>query len=213
MSSLKQYIDLYKENRNIIESHSIDAMNALREKAFAALGGKRLPIKGDENYEITDLEAEFATDYGVNINRFDFGADTASAFRCDVPNMSTWLYFSFNDTYYSSRTASISLPEGVLVGSIKHFANNHSDLIAKYSGTLAPLDNAAVALNTLLAQDGLLVYIPKNTTLEKPLQLVNILNATIPVMTNRRILVILEENAHAKMLVCDHTQNRLPCRW
>lgn len=207
MSSLKQYIDLYKENRNIIESHSIDAMNALREKAFAALEGKRLPIKGDENYEITDLEAEFATDYGVNINRFDFGADTASAFRCDVPNMSTWLYFSFNDTYYSSRTASISLPEGVLVGSIKQFANNHSDLIAKYYGTLAPLDNAAVALNTLLAQDGLLVYIPKNTTLEKPLQLVNILNATIPVMANRRILVILEENAHAKMLVCDHTQN------
>ena len=164
MSSLKQYIDLYKENRNIIESHSIDAMNALREKAFAALEGKRLPIKGDENYEITDLEAEFATDYGVNINRFDFGADTASAFRCDVPNMSTWLYFSFNDTYYSSRTASISLPVGVLVGSIKQFANNHSDLIAKYYGTLAPLDNAAVALNTLLAQDGLLVYIPKVAT-------------------------------------------------
>ena len=73
MSSLKQYIDLFKENRATIDSHSIEAMNALRDKALEALEGKRLPVKGDENYEITDLEATFAPDYGVNINRFDFG--------------------------------------------------------------------------------------------------------------------------------------------
>lgn len=208
MSSLKQYIDLFKENRATIDSHSIEAMNALRDKALEALEGKRLPVKGDENYEITDLEATFAPDYGVNINRFDFGADTANAFRCDVPNMSTWLYFAFNDTYYSSRTASIGMPEGVLVGSVRQFAATHSELISRYYGTLAPLSNPTVALNTLLTQDALLIYIPKNVTLEKPLQLVNILNATIPVMACRRVLIVLEENAHAKMLVCDHTQNQ-----
>lgn len=208
MSSLNQYINLFKENRATIDTHSIPEMNVLRDAALAALDGKRLPVKGDENYEITDLESVYAPDYGVNINRYDFGADTANAFRCDVPNMSTWLYFSFNDIYYSSRTASISLPEGVLVGSIKQFAAEHADLIARHYGKLAPLGNPAVALNTLLAQDALLVYIPKNVALEKPLQLVNILNASIPVMTNRRMLIILEENAHAKMLVCDHTQNQ-----
>lgn len=208
MSSLKQYIDLFKENRATIDSHSIEAMNALRDKALEALEGKRLPVKGDENYEITDLEATFSPDYGVNINRFDFGADTANAFRCDVPNMSTWLYFAFNDTYYSSRTASIGMPEGVLVGSVRQFAATHSELISRYYGTLAPLSNPTVALNTLLAQDALIIYIPKNVTLEKPLQLVNILNATIPVMACRRVLIVLEENAHAKMLVCDHTQNQ-----
>lgn len=208
MSSLNQYISLFKENRETIDSRSIPAMNDLRDAALEALEGKHLPVKGDENYEITDLEAVYAPDYGVNINRLDFGADTANAFRCDVPNMSTWLYFAFNDIYYSSRTAAISLPEGVLVGSIKQFATTHGELIANHYGKLAPLDNASVALNTLLAQDALLVYIPKNVSLEKPLQLVNILNASIPLMTNRRILIILEENAHAKLLACDHTQNQ-----
>lgn len=208
MSSLNQYINLFTENRETICVNAAQSMNTAREKAFTALAGKRLPMKGDENYEITDLEALFAPDYGVNINRFDFAADTANAFRCDVPNMSTWLYFAFNDSYFSSRTASISMPEGVLVGSFRQFASSHNDLIERYYGSLAPLENPTVALNTLLAQDGLLVYVPKNTTLEKPLQLVNILNATIPVMTNRRILVVLEENAHAKLLLCDHTQNQ-----
>ena len=208
MSSLNQYIELFKENRDTICSHSVEPMNALRDKALCALTDKVLPKKGDENYEITDIENIFAPDYGVNINRFDFGADTANAFRCDVPNMSTWLYFSFNDTYYSSRTASIGMPEGVLAGSIRQFAAQHSNIISRYYGTLAPIDNPIVALNTLLAQDALLIYVPKNVTLEKPLQLVNILNASIPVMACRRILIILEENAHAKMLVCDHTQNQ-----
>lgn len=208
MSSIKQYTDLYKGNTEVICSCSNGVMNAMRNEALKSLEERRLPVKGDENYEITDLEAEFTPDYGVNINRYDFGADTANAFRCDVPNMSTWLYFSFNDTYYSSRTASISLPEGVIIGSFNQIAKQHQELMSKYYGKLAPKSNAAVALNTLLAQDGLFIYIPKNITLEKPLQLVNILNATVPVMVNRRILIVLEENAHAKMLVCDHTQNQ-----
>lgn len=208
MSSLKQYIDLYTNNRNTIESHSIPAMNAMREVALSALDGKQLPKKGDENYEISNLDELFAKDYGVNINRLDFGADTANAFRCDIPNMSTWLYFSFNDIYHSTRTAFISLPQGVIIGAFSEVAKHNPDIIGKYYGTVASLTNVSVALNTLLAQDGLFIYIPKNTTLEKPLQLVNILNATIPVMANRRILIVLEENAHAKMLACDHTQDQ-----
>ena len=208
MSSIKQYIDLFTENRATIEAHSASMLNELRDAALNALDGATLPKKGDENYEISDIETEYATDYGVNISRVNFGADTANAFRCDVPNMSTWLYFSFNDTYYSSRTASISMPEGAIVGSFNQLAAQHSELISKYYGKLAPLSDATVALNTLLAQDGLFIYIPKNTTLEKPLQLVNILNATMPVMVNRRIVIVLEENAHAKMLACDHTQSQ-----
>ena len=208
MSSLKQYINLFIENRATIEAHSAGVLNCKRDKVLAVLKDSKLPQKGNENYEITNLNDMYAPDYGVNINRFNFGADTANAFRCDVPNMSTWLYFSFNDTYYSSRTASIALPKGVIIGSFKQLSEQHGELISKYYSTLAPIENATVALNTLLAQDGLFIYIPKNTTLEKPLQLVNILNATIPVMVNRRILIVLEENAHAKMLVCDHTQNQ-----
>lgn len=208
MSSLKQYINLFIENRATIEAHSAGVLNCKRDKVLAVLKDSKLPQKGNENYEITNLNDMYAPDYGVNINRFNFGADTANAFRCDVPNMSTWLYFSFNDTYYSSRTASIALPKGVIIGSFKQLSEQHGELISKYYSNLAPIENATVALNTLLAQDGLFIYIPKNTTLEKPLQLVNILNATIPVMVNRRILIVLEENAHAKMLVCDHTQNQ-----
>ena len=67
--------------------------------------------------------------------------------------------------------------------------------------------DGTVAMNTLFAQDGFVLYVPKNTILEKPLQLINILRSDVDFMVNRRLLIIVEENSQAKLLVCDHTIN------
>ena len=88
MSSINQYIDLLNANREAIDSHSAGALNAARQSALEALAGQRMPVKGDEDYEVTDLEEVFAADYGVNINRIEMAANPAEAFHCDVPNLS-----------------------------------------------------------------------------------------------------------------------------
>lgn len=207
MTALTQYIDLYKENAKAIQAKSPEALNALRSAALLALEGAQLPRKGVEDYEATDLEEVFAPDYGVNINRVDLTADPAAAFHCDVPNLSTCLYFFYNDIFHPSRTARRHQPNGVIVESFTEAAQNHPDLLKRYYGSLTKLTDPTVALNTLLAQEGMLVYIPDGVEATKPIQLVNLLNAAAPVMTVRRILVILGENAKAHMLMCDHTQN------
>lgn len=206
MTALDQYIDLFREHRATIEAHAPATLNARRDAALKALDGARLPRKGQEDYEGTDLEQVFAPDYGVNINRTRFTADPAYAFRCDVPNMSTCLYFFYNDIFRPSRTARVK-PDGVVVESLADAERNHPEILKQYYGSLASLDKPEVALNTLLAQDGMLVYIPDGVTAEKPIQLVNIYNAAAPVMAMRRLLIVVGENAHARMLVCDHTQN------
>ena len=105
MNALKQYIDLYDECRTLIEQQSPDLLNTLRSQAREKLETARLPRKGSEDYEATDLEAVFAHDYGVNVNRLPFEADPGETFHCDVPNMSTCLYYSSNDAFHSSATA------------------------------------------------------------------------------------------------------------
>ena len=57
------------------------------------------------------------------------------------------------------------------------------------------------------AQDGVLFYVPKNVVVEKPIQLVNILRGDVNFMVNRRVLIILEEGAQARLLVCDHAMD------
>lgn len=42
---------------------------------------------------------------------------------------------------------------------------------------------------------------------ERPIQLVNILRSDVNLMVNRRVLIVLEEGAQARLLVCDHAMD------
>ena len=226
--SEQQYIDLYEQARELICSHAPEAMNAVRDQAFEDFRRQGFPSKKVERYKYTDMQKIFAPDYGVNLNRLQIPADPYEAFRCDVPNLSTSLYFMVNDSFYrgvrsEERGGRIpnttpKLPEGVIVGSMQELFSlhtPHSSLLEKYYARLAKTsDDAVTALNTMLAQDGMLIYVPKNVKVDRAIQVINILKALSPltshlspqnIMVNRRVLIILEEGAELKMLFCDHT--------
>ena len=208
MNALKQYIDLYDEHRQLVESNSAPLLNERRAEARDALSACVLPKKGSENYEHTDLSAMLATDYGINIARQQISVNPAASFRCDVPNMSTALFFLINDAWARTDNSFNKIPDGVVIGSLRKVAAERPELLADYYGKVADMSNPMVALNTLLAQDGMVVYIPKGTVVEKPIQLVNIFSSDCPLMAFRRLLIIAEENSQAQLLICDHTQNQ-----
>ena len=161
------------------------------------------------------MQALFAPDYGLNLNRLQIPVDPYNAFRCDVPNLSTSLYFVVNDMLYRSETlevrgeriphASAKLPEGVIIGSLKELSSHPSPLTSHLYNKLAGKANdAATDLNTMLAQDGLYVYVPRNVKVDRAIQVINILRSDVDLMVNRRVLIVLEEGAEIKMLFCDH---------
>ena len=125
MSAVKQYIDLFKENRSLIDSHSAPVLNARRDEAMAALELSGFPTTDDEDYKRTDIEKAYEPDYGLNIGRVDVPVNPYEVFRCDVPNLSTQLYFLVNDVFYEKRIPDGLLPDGVIIGSLKKIALTH----------------------------------------------------------------------------------------
>ena len=206
MNALKQYIELYDSNRALIEQQSPALLNTLRLEAREQLETARLPRKGSEDYEATDLEALFAHDYGVNINRLPFDADPGETFHCDVPNLSTCLYYASNDAFHSSATAERNIGQ-VVVEPFSMAAVDYPELMAAHYGKLAQMKDPTVALNSLLVQDGLFIYVPDGVVPERPIQLVNIFNAALDMMVQRRLLIIVGKNASLKLLACDHSQS------
>ena len=204
----------------MIFDHAPEAMNAVRDQAFDDFKAQGFPSKKVERYKYTDIQKLFEPDYGVNINRLQIPVDPYEAFSCDVPNLSTSLYFVVNDMFYRDDKPKGQrlrvggqrpgiIPEGVIIGSLR----DYPELVAKYYAKLAKTsDDAVTALNTMLAQDGLFVYVPKNVKMDRAIQVINILKATpsnaqkvVPdLMVNRRVLIVLEEGAEMKMLFCDH---------
>lgn len=205
MSAEKQYIELYNECRPILNKHSAPVLNALREEAFENFKHFGFPTRKVERYKYTDVAKSFEPNYGLNLNRIDIPVNPYEVFKCDVPNLSTSLYFVQNDQFYNKALPMVSLPEGVVVGSLCEAAKTHPELVEKYYGTLAQSKEDAInALNTMLCQDGLFVYIPRNVVVERPIQIVNMLRSDVDLMVNRRVLIVLEQGASAKLLFCDH---------
>ena len=209
MGSEKQYIELYEQARQMIFDHAPESMNVVRDTAFEDFRKQGFPTKKVERYKYTDIQKLFEPDYGVNLSRLQIPVDPYEAFRCDVPNLSTSLYFVVNDMFFHDDKPKGHLPEGVIIGSMR----DYPELVAKYYTKLAKTsEDAITALNTMLAQDGLLVYVPKNTKVDRAIQVINILKATpqnaqrvVPdLMVNRRVLIVIEESAEIKMLFCDH---------
>ena len=209
MGSEKQYIELYEQARQMIFDHAPESMNVVRDTAFEDFRKQGFPTKKVERYKYSDIQKLFEPDYGVNLSRLQIPVDPYEAFRCDVPNLSTSLYFVVNDMFFHDDKPKGHLPEGVIIGSMR----DYPELVAKYYTKLAKTsEDAITALNTMLAQDGLLVYVPKNTKVDRAIQVINILKATpqnaqrvVPdLMVNRRVLIVLEECAEIKMLFCDH---------
>lgn len=205
MIALKQYIDLYHQVKERIDAHSAPALNALRPQAADILASVTLPKQGADNYENCDLKEMLGPDYGINIDDVNINVKPENTFRCDMLMTGNSPILSLNDRTLIPDNFP-EMPEGVLVGSLRSIAREHPGLVEKYYGRLVDLGNPVVALDTMLARDGFMLYVPKNVTLENPLQLINILGATQPLMAVRRVLIVLEDNAKAKLLVCDHTQ-------
>lgn len=204
MGSEKQYIDLYRETAGMIKSHSAGVLNGVRDKAFEDFCRQGFPSRKVERYRYTDMSKLFEPDYGLNLNRLEIPINPYEAFKCDVPNLSTSLYFVVNDAFYTKQLPKTELPDGVIVDSLCRVATENPGLIERYYARMAKTeDDAITALNTMLAQDGLLVYVPKNVKLGRAVQVINILRSDVDLMVNRRVLIILEQGAEAKFLFCD----------
>ena len=205
MSSEKQYIDLYNQCKGMINKHAPQVLNDLRDKAFDDFCRLGFPSNKVERYKYTDMQKIFEPDYGLNLNRLEIPVNPYDVFKCDVPNLSTSLYFVVNDSFYDKILPKCSLAEGVIVGSLSKVATEHPELVAKYYGKIANTgDDAVTALNTMLSQDGLMVYVPKNVKVEKAIQVINILRSDVDLMVNRRVLIVMEQGSEAKFLFCDH---------
>ncbi|MCK9159147.1 MAG: Fe-S cluster assembly protein SufD [Bacteroidaceae bacterium] len=210
MNIEQQYIDLYDQQKAVICKHSAEAMNLLRPDAFSHFKTLGFPTKKLEKYKYTDVSKAFEPNYGLNLNQLQFPVNPYEVFKCDVPNMSTALHFVVNDAFYTQSPTKAGLPEGVLFGSLKEMAKTHADIVKKYYGKLADTSKDGVtAFNTTFAEDGVLFYVPKNVIVEKPIQLVNILRSDVDLIANRRILIVMEDGSQARLLICDHTMDKV----
>lgn len=205
--SLK-YIAHYNEVKDELFQGSPDLLNAPRNKAFQDFVKQGIPTRKNENYKYTNLHPQFSPDYEFVHQKEETDADLNEIFRCDVPQLNTHLTLMYNGWYYDRNLGSKNLPEGVILDSLENVARKYPELVQPYYSKLAETrEDPLVALNTAFAKDGYFLYVPKNVSIEKPIQLINLLKAANHTFVSQRNIVVVEPGAKVQIVVCDHTLN------
>lgn len=204
---MQQYIDFYNNHKEEIERSCHSLLNSARREAFRIFRKIGFPAYHSEDYQHINVAELLSPDFGFYFGFSGRVQDPHKVFRCNIPNLGSYLHFVINGHFYKEEQRK-PFPEGVFSGSLNEFAEEYPELFKKYYNKLAPQKGGGLAaFNSTFVQDGYVLYVPKNTVIEKPIQLTNICNGTIDALINRRILIILEQGAQAKLLLCDHTSN------
>ncbi len=205
------YSEIFNANRSLIDAGSSPVMSSLRDRAYGCHSKYGLPGTKVEEYLHTDLSQWLSADWGMNLGRVALPVNPSEAFRCSVPNLSTQMHFMAGDSYIS-KEGHTGLPDGVLAGSLLELSRSHADIVSRYLGTLADMEKPGiVALDTMFMQDGFMVYVPRNVQIEKPVQLVSLMPDAVQMLACRRILVVVEQGASLRLLLCDHSSAKKPC--
>jgi len=201
---MKQYIDFFISERQKIDESCSPLLNSFREKAFDSFRRTGFPAYQSKDYQYTDISGLLKDDFGFYLNLWNSGINPHKVFFCNVPNLNAYKYFVVNGHFFQEPEK--DLPSGVYLGSLNVFAERYPDLFSRYYNQQASrAGDGLAAFNTMFVQDGYVLYVPENVTLEKAVQLTNISQGNVDSLINRRILIILERGAHAKLMVCDHT--------
>lgn len=116
---------------------------------------------------------------------------------------------------YTDVSAAFAPNYGISLGALElkpskyifSFKDSPIDLTPYYN-KVADGSDALTALNTALAHEGLLIYVPKNERPSDPIVIDNYLRGNAATMMNRRLLVILEVGAEATVIINDHATDK-----
>lgn len=202
----ERYLRLYHENIDKVEKRSSAYLNSFRSAAFERFAELGIPTKKNESYKYTNLNTFFDQDYSAYFIPKESDFRKAEDFRCDIAELDSYAVVLMNGHFPSIYEKLRQLPGGIWVGSLNEAARQFSDLVEKHYGQYASAGNdGLIHLNTAMASDGIFIYIPEKAVLSKPIQIVNLVGTASDIFNQHRNLIIVEENANAAVIVCDHT--------
>jgi len=207
LTATEKYLDLFEDHQEEISGDDPQFLRKLREEAISTFRNSGFPLRKEERYKYTHLEPVFDGELSFDFHPRDIRFDDSELFRCDVPMLDAQVLTVLNGFYYHPEGPALAeLDNGIIYGSLKEATRKHPQLVEKYLGKNAPTaDEPFVALNSAFSQDGIFLFVPKGVHMDLPIQIIHLLLSDKNQMVQHRNLFVLEKNATAQVIVCDHT--------
>lgn len=202
--STQSTADFFRKHIAQIGKNDHPYVAALRQKAIASFEEQGFPTQKLEAWKNTSLETALDKEYIFDIQPPEEQANPRSIFRCEIHNFETYLFTQLNGWNLYEQAPLTTLPDGVIVGSLWEAIKKYPEIFETHYGKYARNEfNGMIALNTAFAQDGLFIYVPDNIEVEKPIQMVNIVQTDEALFIQPRHLIVVGKNSKLTLVHCD----------
>ena len=173
----------------------------LRRQALERFRDLGIPSRKNEAWKYTNMPAALADGFALPSD--DLPADSLPAHwrTCLLAGLDVHLVVLVNGRFSSAHSSLGALPEGVAICGLGDAARSHPEILRQHLGRYADWETESLtALNTAFARDGLFVYVPKGTVLEKPIHVLHLSETKERVFLQPRRLLAFEENTQVRMI-------------
>jgi Fe-S cluster assembly protein SufD len=170
---------------------------ALRQSAIARFAALGYPTTRHEEWRFTNVAPIARTPFRVAAEAPAVGAEDLERYAyADCTQL-----VLVNGRLAREHSRLEDLPEGAVVSSLAEAWQSHPELVEAHLGRYAELeDHAFVALNTALHRDGVFLYVPRGTVIDKPINLIVVgAPQDEPVAFFPRLLFIAEESSQVTL--------------
>lgn len=205
--SLKEHlISLFYRNRDLIRGNSTQKVAELQELGLAEFEKLGFPNQKMENWRFTDISPLLEVDFTFDFTNRSRPFNIDDLFTCHVYDLDTYTLTLLNGWFVYSEAPLKKLQNGTIIGSLAKAMEEYPQLISLHIGAAADVSKMPLAaLNSAFIQDGLFVYVPDGVEVEKPIQLVSVVDSHQPIMLQPRHLLIAGKNSKVTLVHCDHT--------
>ena len=204
-------LEAFRIQGDLIRGNATPLVNRLRNSALKEFEAQGFPSTKMESWRFTDLETRLMHDFTLDFRNQSRSFDVNEIFTCDVYDLDTFSVTLLNGWYVYKHAPLTRLADGTVIGSLARAMEVYPELIDSHLGQAANTASTAMtALNTAFLQDGLFVYVPEGVRVEKPIQLINIVNSKQPLLIQPRHLVIAGRDSRLTLVHCDHSLTHSP---
>ena len=169
-TAVKHYIDeLYR----LQESLPGDKLSLIREAAMGQFQARGFPTTRQENWKYTDVKPIARSAFGIAEEKPAAGYEKQLELARLSGLESHELVF-INGRFSVEHSRLQDLPQGVVLEDMSSALNNHSKLVDSIMSntTLNEQSNPFNILNTAFIHDGVLIHVPDDCSIDKPINLI-----------------------------------------
>lgn len=198
LAALSRYTAEYPALKAALPGREVDWLKKIRADGFAHFSQHGFPSPREEEWRYTNVSAIekklFSPSLTVTLNTVN--QDCLNAYQLQ----DTWSVVLVDGHFSPEYSLLAGLPETVVIMSMAQAITSHADLVQRHLGVAVQADeHSFVAFNNAWFTDGVLIHVPAQQVLSKPIQILHIVTQADVLATTRNV-VIVDKSAEATLI-------------